>query len=523
MAGISTGMESCPYCGRPFKRLKSHLPHCKMAGDEKTQTPALTAKSRAATVHSTEQCKKQTKALKLITKNTSKGEKNQFKSESLRAGPERRSHTAGSETEEGKGKPMQVEYKKRQTDEIMQLMTQKETNSLTETTKGILPEMKLVKDTAKLCKKSKAQVLSSQTNVLPKSTLTFNKGKSPMKDLLDRNPTQYAVKSPNQQKRAEALDVSISVLQNLPWNQNDKDKMTDAQERQTAPISVDECAELEYGREPSVSASHHEMKGSNLELELQEDNPAESSCRTEGEAESLREAVCKNNSREKKQEDKLMVALEEQKHLPSSPNFTALPDFRTTQPSLRTSDKEEGEGIDATRAKVMQTSSNKLDSSWSVLKNLELKVSEEHLVKQSSSLALNDKHSCASLPSGSNTIHCESLGLQYFPEFYDSYLRLNIGTERPLCRNNIISGRWKAPLSEVFLSEGRAVDLKLRQRLSFPASRCVSAKQFPAAVHKAWDRHCNKFPNTRKVGAGGLTMLVAGCCILSCAWHCELI
>ncbi|XP_005988122.1 uncharacterized protein LOC102349787 [Latimeria chalumnae] len=30
------GLETCPFCGKPFKRLKSHLPHCKMAGTGKS-------------------------------------------------------------------------------------------------------------------------------------------------------------------------------------------------------------------------------------------------------------------------------------------------------------------------------------------------------------------------------------------------------------------------------------------------------------------------------------------------------
>nr|XP_056704707.1 uncharacterized protein C17orf80 homolog [Euleptes europaea] len=33
MTSISAVVEICPYCKKPFKRLKSHLPHCKMAGD----------------------------------------------------------------------------------------------------------------------------------------------------------------------------------------------------------------------------------------------------------------------------------------------------------------------------------------------------------------------------------------------------------------------------------------------------------------------------------------------------------
>ncbi|MCI4384375.1 hypothetical protein PGIGA_G00038030 [Pangasianodon gigas] len=29
-------LETCPFCGKPFKRLKSHLPHCKMSPGSKT-------------------------------------------------------------------------------------------------------------------------------------------------------------------------------------------------------------------------------------------------------------------------------------------------------------------------------------------------------------------------------------------------------------------------------------------------------------------------------------------------------
>uniref|UniRef100_A0A2D4MK84 Uncharacterized protein n=1 Tax=Micrurus spixii TaxID=129469 RepID=A0A2D4MK84_9SAUR len=34
MAGNSPQIQICPYCKKQFKRLKSHLPHCKMAGSE---------------------------------------------------------------------------------------------------------------------------------------------------------------------------------------------------------------------------------------------------------------------------------------------------------------------------------------------------------------------------------------------------------------------------------------------------------------------------------------------------------
>ncbi|XP_060795998.1 uncharacterized protein si:dkey-21c1.4 isoform X2 [Neoarius graeffei] len=46
---LKMSLETCPFCGKPFKRLKSHLPHCKMAPGSKTakrpkEIPAVTFK-----------------------------------------------------------------------------------------------------------------------------------------------------------------------------------------------------------------------------------------------------------------------------------------------------------------------------------------------------------------------------------------------------------------------------------------------------------------------------------------------
>ncbi|KAM6951032.1 uncharacterized protein FYW47_014545 [Aplochiton taeniatus] len=42
---MSSGGETCPFCGKPFKRLKTHLPHCKMSpvsqGTVNPKTPPL--------------------------------------------------------------------------------------------------------------------------------------------------------------------------------------------------------------------------------------------------------------------------------------------------------------------------------------------------------------------------------------------------------------------------------------------------------------------------------------------------
>ncbi len=40
--------EECPYCGKPFKRLKTHLPHCKMAPDAQPKKSTLAPKEPSA-------------------------------------------------------------------------------------------------------------------------------------------------------------------------------------------------------------------------------------------------------------------------------------------------------------------------------------------------------------------------------------------------------------------------------------------------------------------------------------------
>ncbi|XP_032994825.1 uncharacterized protein C17orf80 homolog [Lacerta agilis] len=57
MAGITSAVEICPFCKKPFKRLKSHLPHCKMAGDADSRNvlpPSKKAGKKKEQIKSTE-------------------------------------------------------------------------------------------------------------------------------------------------------------------------------------------------------------------------------------------------------------------------------------------------------------------------------------------------------------------------------------------------------------------------------------------------------------------------------------
>ncbi|XP_026557514.1 uncharacterized protein C17orf80 homolog isoform X3 [Pseudonaja textilis] len=58
MAGNSPQIQICPYCGKQFKRLKSHLPHCKMAGSEDSREALPLKKACDSERLSTEKKKK---------------------------------------------------------------------------------------------------------------------------------------------------------------------------------------------------------------------------------------------------------------------------------------------------------------------------------------------------------------------------------------------------------------------------------------------------------------------------------
>nr|XP_015211864.1 PREDICTED: uncharacterized protein C17orf80 homolog isoform X1 [Lepisosteus oculatus]XP_015211865.1 PREDICTED: uncharacterized protein C17orf80 homolog isoform X1 [Lepisosteus oculatus] len=75
----SPGMEECPFCGRPFKRLKSHLPHCKMApvtSGTKSHKALLFLKTSAPPEKQTTAAKTKKKKVTMDTETSKKGPTN---------------------------------------------------------------------------------------------------------------------------------------------------------------------------------------------------------------------------------------------------------------------------------------------------------------------------------------------------------------------------------------------------------------------------------------------------------------
>ncbi|KAM4665059.1 mitochondrial nucleoid-associated protein 1 [Discoglossus pictus] len=122
-----------------------------------------------------------------------------------------------------------------------------------------------------------------------------------------------------------------------------------------------------------------------------------------------------------------------------------------------------------------------------------------------------------------NMQYVDSLGFQWIPELYQNYLSLHLIQEN--------SDQWvsETRVTEAELPTGdqpdvplamrRLMDTRLGELPSWVTQHRISAKTFPAAVQQGWGRYYQKYINVRRGGVGGLTMLLAGYCVLSYVWN----
>uniref|UniRef100_A0A8B9TX03 ATP synthase subunit f, mitochondrial n=1 Tax=Anas zonorhyncha TaxID=75864 RepID=A0A8B9TX03_9AVES len=68
------------------------------------------------------------------------------------------------------------------------------------------------------------------------------------------------------------------------------------------------------------------------------------------------------------------------------------------------------------------------------------------------------------------------------------------------------------------LAERRLLDVRLGELPTWLTTRDFSPRGLLGGVQKAWNGYCNKYINVRKGGAAGVSMLLAGYCILSYGW-----
>ncbi|XP_040293714.1 uncharacterized protein C17orf80 homolog [Bufo bufo] len=127
------------------------------------------------------------------------------------------------------------------------------------------------------------------------------------------------------------------------------------------------------------------------------------------------------------------------------------------------------------------------------------------------------------------------LGLQWVPQFYSNYVQLRVVPGRqeqwdPCGRGTETlepSGRLsefrklgcKESILERRSTSKRLMDVRLGELPAWLADRRYSPKMIPEFIEKAWGRYYAKYINVKKGGAGGLSMLLAGYCLLSYSWN----
>uniref|UniRef100_A0A8B9C030 ATP synthase subunit f, mitochondrial n=1 Tax=Anser brachyrhynchus TaxID=132585 RepID=A0A8B9C030_9AVES len=128
---------------------------------------------------------------------------------------------------------------------------------------------------------------------------------------------------------------------------------------------------------------------------------------------------------------------------------------------------------------------------------------------------------CLSRGSG-RSARAGAVGLEWFPELRPNYQALSAFAERPFQgepgvatktpEGNFSEGQ-RGPLAE-----RRLMDVRLGELPTWLATRDFSPRGLLGGVQKAWNSYCNKYINVKKGGAAGVSMLLAGYCILSYGW-----
>ncbi|XP_010576873.1 PREDICTED: uncharacterized protein C17orf80 homolog isoform X2 [Haliaeetus leucocephalus] len=129
---------------------------------------------------------------------------------------------------------------------------------------------------------------------------------------------------------------------------------------------------------------------------------------------------------------------------------------------------------------------------------------------------------CLSQASGRSR-QAGAMGLEWFPDLYPNYDGLSIFPAKPFhedvgitvktARGNFSEGQ-QGPLSE-----RRLMDVRLGELPAWLATCNFSLQGLLGGVQKAWSSYYDKYINVKRGGPAGISMLLAGYCVLSYGWN----
>ncbi|XP_041076801.1 uncharacterized protein C17orf80 homolog [Polyodon spathula] len=112
-------------------------------------------------------------------------------------------------------------------------------------------------------------------------------------------------------------------------------------------------------------------------------------------------------------------------------------------------------------------------------------------------------------------------GLEWLPELYSGYQGIGFSM-LPVKPSPWHVDRPCLPAQDarqVPLAERRLMEVKLGELPAWLGSRDLQPTTGLAAVHRGWQRYYSKYIDVKKGGAGGVAMLLAAYCVLSYSWN----
>ncbi|XP_014407275.1 uncharacterized protein C17orf80 homolog isoform X2 [Camelus ferus] len=563
-------MEVCPYCKKPFKRLKSHLPHCKMRepaipadGEVCQPKPATLPRAKKIRGPIRDLIKAEERGLGTDGEKRNpelKGDKSEQTVKSspvLAVGLEKASSAKASKAIKNQIQPFFKILKNTEP----KITFQGETTAQFSASGNTMPKKELAKD---LPKSGKSRNDPSETE----ATLSLG----PMEPSLSNQDSKYSsifpndvqatsadlrldkIDSPRQNLLVKLLDTSgdyHSSPMNLSYGVKRVNTSSSGSERnskaknQRSEVSADvrdsgaqgkntgsQIAAFKINPLGQIQVMENQVKGLNLGAEAcgGKENAENSVFVTEMEecssmSDDSKKAFSTNSVTEKKSQDE-------------RPSLNLFTPAETTQNELLSVSRSQNQTLPSLAVKFIQEekaeacSHNPVSAVKALMKREEQASLAPKLGCQSQALHLRDQQSSystqhhASKSSSASQISVtnqktlsSSLGLEWFPELYPGYLGLGVLPGKPqnwnmMALKPLLFSRQGERFSQVPLLERSSTAVRSLEPPTRLTTSNFSLMRFLGALQKGWIR-CR---TTVKSGVGGITMLFAGYFVLCCSW-----
>ncbi|XP_059937441.1 uncharacterized protein C17orf80 homolog isoform X1 [Mesoplodon densirostris] len=552
-------MEVCPYCKKPFKRLKSHLPYCKMIG------PAVPAvcQSKQATLP-------RAKKIKGPIRDSVKAKEKGLGTDSKKRNPELKGDR--SEQQTVKSSP--------------QLTVGLEKTSNTKADKDfknqIQPSLKMLKNTEPKVTfqgETTAQFSASE-NTTPKKELAEDLSKSgesrnnpseteaslalgPMEPSLSNQDRKYSSAFPNDVQATSAdlrLDRADAPRQNLLL------KLLDMPlgDYHSSPMNLNSGVK----RVSISSSSERDSKAGDHLLGVSTRDSGNWEKNTESQIAAFKVSPLDKIQVKENQGKGLDVGAEacgSQGNAEKSAFATDMQEWAAVSDDSVMERKSRGEGPDLELLTPTETNCSELSVSQSrnqSLASLAMKFLQEEkaeacshkqvpamkaLTKSEGQASLTPTSGCrppASHPRGQHSAHSthhhafkspftgqigatdrktlsSSLGLEWFPELYPGYLGLGVLPGKPqhwgtLAQKPALISTQGESCSQVPLLERSSTAVRSLEAPASLTTSSFSLRRLLGAVQTGWIR-CRTTVKGR--GVGGIMMLFTGYFVLCCSWN----